>query len=174
MTCVPSPPCCTHLSASAAAAPASPGPSGTSALPPNTASSFCSPTKRKSKGRKGWLTPMRSASRSDRVPGACGTCDNVPGSLPVWEMNHMGYLGSDLFKQTLNIGRWGWQQQYGCSYRVGPGEISPAHRLADSQHKLNHCNYLFQFLHFVLQCINCVNKAPAKAKMQENRNQMKT
>lgn len=86
----------------------------------------------------------------------------------------MGYLGSDLFKQTLNIGRWGWQQQYGCSYRVGPGEISPAHRLADSQHKLNHCNYLFQFLHFVLQCINCVNKAPAKAKMQENRNQMKT
>lgn len=76
----------------------------------------------------------------------------------------MGYLGSDLFKQTLNTGRRAWKQQCVCSYRVGPGEISPRHRPANSEHKQNPCNYLFQFLHFVFQCINCVNKAPAKRK----------
>lgn len=52
------------------------------------------------------------------------------------------------------------------SFRMGPpiGETFPGHGSVNSQHKQNHSNYLLQFLDFIFQCINCVNKAPAKKK----------
>lgn len=62
------------------------------------------------------------------------------------------------------------------SIRMGPaiGETFPGHGPLNSHHKQNHSDYLLQFLDFIFQCINCVNKAPAKKNMQKLKNQTKT